>query len=86
MKKIMEKHGAIEYFAEALHYFYDTEFINRLIENAMLITLRALRTLDDAVSLRVMGMMHVFMYDMTKTCNEDLRTIIRVLKRLVKIS
>jgi hypothetical protein len=81
MKKTMEKHGAIEYFAEALHYFYGTEFINALIENFMLVSLHALRTLDDVVSMRVAGMTYYY-GTITETFSEDFRSMLQDLKAL----
>ena len=60
MKKTIEKHGALKYFARALN---ETGLVEKLIENSILLFIRAARTLDEVVFQRAMGWGHVLMYD-----------------------
>jgi hypothetical protein len=80
MKKTMEKYGALEYFADALT---ETGLVEKLIENSMLLFIRAARTLDEVVYQRAMGWGHVLICDtITESCSNDFKTGFQDLKAL----
>jgi len=81
LKKTIEKRGAMEYFVHALN---ETGIIEKLIENNILLFIRAARTLDEVAYQRWMGSAHVFLYDSIEEacseCKEDLKTGLQYLK------
>jgi hypothetical protein len=80
MKKIMEKHGALEYFVRALN---KTGLVEKLIEKAILLFVRVARTSDEVVFQRAMGIIQVLMHGtITETDSKDFKTWLQDLKTL----